>query len=111
MQRPLASVRSAAQRAVIARRPRADPGIRAGMAARFYSRWPRRAIPCSWERALAAPRGRAHTWIVWGWSMTPSAPDEIERLVELLPAPLRRPLRHAGLGELVEVVLDLGRRP
>lgn len=106
---------------------RVRPACRVSTRRRAAAGGPRRAIPqqppvrrpsgdrlCApWRGAAAAPAPpQAPAVGVDGDAATTGARGELEAFLEVVPARMRRGLaRHPEVRELVEVVMDLGRRP
>ncbi|XP_003535732.1 protein SEEDLING PLASTID DEVELOPMENT 1 [Glycine max] len=70
-------------------------------------RFPRNGIPCTASPEIRRPSDR-----FYGSSPSTSRPEDLNLFLELLPLTLRRELYlHTEIGGLIEVVMDLGRKP
>ncbi|KAG4984582.1 hypothetical protein JHK87_029331 [Glycine soja] len=70
-------------------------------------RFPRNGIPCTASPEIRRPSDR-----FYGSSPSTSRPEDLNLFLELLPLTLPRELYlHSEIGGLIEVVMDLGRKP
>uniref|UniRef100_I1NFG1 AAA+ ATPase domain-containing protein n=1 Tax=Glycine max TaxID=3847 RepID=I1NFG1_SOYBN len=72
----------------------------------------RRRSPRTGIRCTASPEIRRPSDRFYGSSPSTSRPEDLNLFLELLPLKMRRELyRHREIGGLIEIVMDLGRKP